>query len=538
MTEPPHVRVWTAVDAWLTHRRLWAVSIFTVSLGFILAIVAASLRLPFTSDDVAIQNIMQSAVEVGELDAVVGIDSFAVKVPLYALVALVLPNGTTAILVTVILCDAILLAGMFFATRELLARVAPHDRLVLLATLSLFLWFFAAQLTQNQSLMIPNGRNAEIGLVLAAFGIGFRYLDRARTGPTRTAPAWAAVIVITLVYYSDPFFLIVTAPAVVIVVAFLWMSGALSGRRSLAALGVLGASAVAAVTGLAVAAGFGLTYEGNFSTVFTTPAALADNVGRAFGALAVDFNADVWGGSLGLGTLPGIVQLGLFVTAVVLLPFAARVASGHRLWFGHFVMAAIGVNLAVFVLTENAATESNSRYLLFAALAMLLIAPLGLVALSRSLTRRRVLAFVSAVAVLGGIVGMGANALTLTRFASGELPDPQAGTREIVEIAEEAGAVKGYGGYWSANVTTYLSGRATVVLPIDCSDGISRYEWFINRPDFERPARSVFFIASPTGACTAETIIGRFGSPDRTVTLLESDATLLFYTGDPEMPSS
>jgi hypothetical protein len=520
----------------LSYERLWWGGGLAIFMLLVLAVVAASTRLPFTSDDVAVQNIMQSAWQYGRLDAVIGIDSFAIKVPLYAMVGLLLPNGHAALVVTVILCDAILLAGLLFAVREVIERVAPRDRVVLVATMLLMLWFFAAQFTQNQSLMIPNGRNAEIGLVIAASAVLLRGSDESDArSPSRLGLSVMASVVIALVCFSDPLFLFVAMPAFLGAVLVLWLRRSISSPRLIRVVVHVGAAGAVAVLFLLAARFLGIHYVGNFSTTFTAPGDLAANVGRAFAALAVDFNADVWGGAVSASALPGVSQLTLFLLCAVLVAVGARRAA--RISVALFALVAVIVNVAVFILTTNGSLPSNSRYVLFAAVLLLLLAPVGLVSLRSYLGSRRVLGLVSVVALAGTGIGLGANSLTLVQGWSGALADPQIGTTEIIDRATELGLEQGYSDYWNGNITTYLSGREVKVLPMVCDDKVSRYDWFINLPDFDNSPERQFFVVSDTRGCSEKDVVSQFGAPDKRIDLAESDASMLVYDRTIVVPS-
>lgn len=134
-----------------------------VVVGFVLAVLAAADRYAYTSDDVAVQNIITSVERGAPFAPIIGADNFALKVPVYVLVGLLLPNGTAALTTTVLLCNVPLVLALLVLTNR---ATVGRSRGAIALGLLLDAWFLASRISVVSSLMEPTGRNGEIGILL------------------------------------------------------------------------------------------------------------------------------------------------------------------------------------------------------------------------------------------------------------------------------------------------------------------------------------------------------------------------------------
>lgn len=492
----------------LTPRGRWALVSSIASAGFVLAVVAYTRTHGLSSDDVAIQNIVQSVLSGERLQPSVGNDNFIIKVPIYLLIGL-LPHTTWTLALTVLLCNAPLVIALLVIGRRLLGDAGAARQAV---GALLICWYLCAQLVFLAPTIQINGRNGEIGVALLL--VWWR-LSRGRGSRTRGAFfSVLSVAAFALLFFSDLFFLFVLVPSAVALFATACVLGRFRDRSGLI-LAEIGLAAVLAEWLLRVAQSAGLVISQNFASATPVATELPGYATATLAALGRDLNADVWGQPLGIALAPGLLQLALLISASIL---AVRVATGLTRDADVRVLALLWiavVNIALFVMTSNAADALSFRYVFLAAVVIVLLAVRAVASIPapRSATGVRVFRGFAILAAAGVAVGFGANLLSIGRSVGAA--DPQARVKTVIALAESHGARVGVGAYWDANITTWYSGGRVEVLPQTCdASGFVPYAWLVNVPEMRRASTASFVVLSASLGCTAERAQAEFGQPD------------------------
>lgn len=503
--------------------RIWAGVSALAAGGSALATLAYVRGHAFTSDDVAIQNIVDSVLRGNALQPALGNDNFIVKVPLYLLVGAVLPNGTVALTLTVLLCNAPLVLALLMIGRKML-KGASQRRLLIGG--GIICAYLASQLVEYAPTIEPNGRNGEIGIALILlwwrFGSRREGRGRAIAGAVVAAALWA------LLFFSDLFFLFVLVPTAVITVVVVTVLGGTwrQVRRPATEIfvgGVIGWWLV----GRASSAGFVISQ--NFAS--GTPAAddVPSLMAATFAAVGRDLNSDIWGKALGTALLPSAAQFAVTVAAIVASVYL--LTRCRELQDPRVVVLLVGavLNCALYVVTSNAADELNFRYVFFAAVIFLLLAVRTVAFLplpSAPGAIRRLMALGSWGLVGVVVLGFVLNCAAVVRSA-GNVSQPR--SKQIAALAEQHGAFVGVGSYWDANVTTYFSQARVRVLPESCTEsGFAAFPWLINIPEMEAISRATFVVLSEGNGCTAAAAQASFGKPADTEDL-EGGDQIWFY---------
>ncbi|MDQ3979454.1 MAG: hypothetical protein M3314_07890, partial [Actinomycetota bacterium] len=347
-------------------------------------------------------------------------------------------------------------------------------------------------------------------------------------GELKPSPAWLLVGVpaVGLLLYDDPYFL------------FLWI---------VPLVGLLAVSALirrfdrrAAVLAAVLAAG-ALAYrafEVLFRSVGIEPAksstslASLDGIRHHFrllvhGGLRL-FEADLISNPLSL-TRPRLL-LNLAVLLLALLgPVALwrrRVGLRDQPWQWFFVLHPLLV-AAVFVFSNQVHDLDSARYLVLIPFVLVLVIALGLDGLRRERLRTGALLLVGVTTATNLFV-------TVDYFFN----EPREGNRVnevIVEAAETTGANKGYAGYWSSNINTYLSDDRVDFIQIVCKEAkAAPYLWLLDTGILTKPATRTFFVweeGDPRSGCVYEELMRQFGEP-AAVVRVRDDTALLVYEYD------
>lgn len=526
---------WRSVHSFFDVGRIWWSAVLIVAVSFCFATSGYAARFPFSSDDVALQNIAQAVLGGQPFHPTTGSATWVLKVPVYLLVDLFIPNGTANLVVCVILLNLPLLGGVLFLGRRLVERYAPGDRRVMLGAMVVVWCFFAARIPENGVLMGPNARNGEIGVALI---IGYWAVSALHLLTTR-ASGWrpqvvrrlvAIALALALLVLDDTIWLGVLVPTLLLVVAVAWLRSACSASTALTAAATVALGVGGGTASLALLQHLGLIVAQNFSSVLIAPEGLIPGLGGAFGALTRNFNADVWGRSVGIALLPPAVQFVFAATCIVLAFLAAvRRRVGHD-FFRVFLVLGIVVDLALDVATGNASVDGNFRYAMIAAVFVVLLAIVGVADLVIGEVSQRLRRSALIAGVLCALLGAALNLRVTLESAIGHLPDPQARTHEVIRIVEDHGLTVGLGQYWDASVTSYFAGRRIDVGPVLCSpDGIGHFPFLVNAGDVFLRARRMFVITNTMRGCTSAVIQKTYGRPAERIPLAGDQDEVWIY---------
>ena len=481
--------------------------------------VAHSLR-SYLSDDVAVQTMVGQWQRGYHETTHLGVDSFILKIPLYALIDLLLPNGRGALLVTALVLNLTGFA-LFVASVRYFATKFGIDRP------SLFvwplLWVAGLGVTLADTLINPNLRNLEIGLAFLLMMLVAKVWDR----ELNPSPAWIllAVPLLGLFLYNDPYFLFLAViPLIGLLAAFLVLRP--FDRRTAALAAVL----LGGIVAFKATDSFFRLFDLRAAQTRTT---LADLNGiRRHLEFLVDgglqlFEADVI--SNGLSLRPGPV-LNLAVLACVLLyPVALwrrRVSLREEPWKWFFGLYALLVP-AVYVFSDQAGDLASARYLVLLPFLFVLVIGLGLDALTGPRLRTGALALV-ATALAANLAG------TVDDYLD-RPGGPNRLNARIVDVARQNGLTKGYADYWQSNINTYLSHDRIDFIQVQCERSrLVPHRWLTDDGVYAKPATRTFYLWEGEGigsGCPYDELIQQFGEPAEQLPVVDG-VRLLVYDYD------
>ncbi len=524
--------MWHKADSYFDTTRIWWAGWILVSISFIFATCGYAARFSFSSDDVALQNILQAIQSGQPFRPSTGSATWVLKVPVYLVVGALVPNGTLAITICILLLNVPLVAGVLFVARRLVLEYAGNDRRAMVGAMVVMWCFFAARPAQNSVLMGTNARNGEIGLALI---IGYLIIGALRQRSTRSRlqsslRLVACTAMLALLVLDDNLWLDVLVPTLLLLVLITWLRSGCTGRAALTVLCVVVVGSAGGVCLLSAAQSFGLMISQNFNSTLITPAGIMPGLGGAFGAIIRNFNGDVWGRPVSAALLPPAAQ---FVCAVICLMLGLLAASRIRTdssGLRTFLVLGIVIDLALDIATGNAAVDENFRYAVIAAVFLLLLAVIGIGDFLASGPRLRITRLAVLVGVLCAILPLVLNIRLTTDSIAGRLPDPQVRTHEIISIAEKRGLSVGLGQYWDASVTSYFSGRRVRVSPVLCSSGgIGHFPFLVNTPEAYLSAPRMFVVTNAAFGCSPDIVLKAYGRPLQKVQMTSSSDQVWIY---------
>jgi len=518
--------------------RLKFLLISATSVLLLIAIVARHLTYTYTSDDVGIQDILQSWLSGQPLDAVVGVDSFFLKYPFYIFVNFLIGNSRTQLLVTVIFFAAVQAAGLFGFALFVHKRFFAGSRIALLVLFMPIAWFLSTQIDvpnvnfSSPSLLVPNGRNAEIAAALLIVIMVTKLTDVARLRPRHIVPMVLSAAALGLMTAHDPYFLYIFGPSTLVVLIVLIQRGRITMWHLVAGAGTLFAAVLVSIATSAALHEFGISNLNNAPTVIVSSEDLANSLGNTFAVYLINFNATLFGQSLNLDLVPALVNLILAVAGLWAIVSTIRRLrqSTDALQLLLFVSSTMVVVL--FVLT-SASTDTGHRFLYL--LPFLLLPLIGLSAndllIDGSRTLRRSVVIVVTVAIL---INVGFNVREIYSATRPDAVYAQSADTDTVRALESHAISKVYGDYWTTGILTYLSRRSVVGLPTNCGEyWLARKNWLTNLPDYGLPSGGhTAYVWGPRDNCSVKQVEKILGKPIHLVNVDGGARVILVFDGD------
>lgn len=473
---------------------------------YLVALYAGHRTRAYNADDVAVQGIVDSVLAGNRLDAVVGIDNFVIKVPLYLLASLV-PNSRQQLFAVVVVCNLILFTGCVAYLRRLVRPELGSRARCLLAYLPLLAFCAltlapidrfdpAAGLEQRYgSYLNPNLRNAEVGIMLLALLAASRWYADARLTRVRALGLGAAALAAGVFYFSDPLFAYTLGGTILVSALMLWLRRESTAAIPLVTLGFTIVS-LAVLKGCGVLArAMGWQPTSNIEDRFIPIERLPTNLANTFRAPFDLYRADLFGGSLSAGS----TKVFVINSVLVLLGFAALVAAAARLRHRQplpelLVVVFVAISAAVLTVSMSGAITISSRYLFPAAVAMIPLMARTLVGWHARRRTRRLAQLAGAALVPIVAVNLVLGVVAIARSYAAGAPQP---SDALTAAVRAEGMTKGYANFWSANPISYLSQRQVIALPVSCNGpggAPSQYEWLVNNPDFDIAAQRTFYV--------------------------------------------
>jgi hypothetical protein len=521
----------------LAQRSRYAFLVAVIPTGsVVLQILLAHPRRLYTSDATAQQSIVRTWYDVGHDLTFVPRDTWALKVPLYlALEKLSLPP-LDKLLIAVLVFNLVTFLMLGRAIWKLVAGTTAGARWYEAAVPLAWVTTVPGGISGNR--MMPNYRNVELGLTYLMLALVAGYLGELaagrETGPAGTArrsgisARMLAVGVVSAVLlgvlgFDDPYIaLLVTGPLAVAAVG--WYLLRERDSRLLQVAAVLAASFPVTTLLRTIAGALGVRFDDTIPSLAISPADLSLHLGLVMPATNLALGSDRWDRDppdLLAQTLVLVVTVALLVATAAL----ARYGWRHKLFVLTFISLHWPLVLAGFMVSWHTQDRSAGRYLVLAVFDLMVATA---VLLPRLRLRRPALAtalvgLITASTVISLSTGV-ATAIDVNSRPYYALEHQQAMVQAIDRAVDEHGAVKGYGPFWTANVSSYMVGRKTTAVEIVCREHRLRTrQWLSDTARLNRPATAVFLIWDPQelgrAGCTAADRDAQLGTPIATYPL-------------------
>jgi hypothetical protein len=452
-------------------------------------------------------------------------DTYVIKLPFYAAIAVLPLAPTTRMLITAIIL--ILLGYVLF---WLAAKSFVQKSNLAVPSLLPLLWLASLGAGLGSVLINPNSRNLEVGLAFAALAILARWYkgEWRITGPRGlTVAAVFATLLLGLLFYDDPYIAYMFAVPLGLVFGVKWLLFG-NDRKALTLCAAMLAAAICAKGWYWLFWLLGI-HAGQGSAIFASLPRAAHNARLFVGGVLNLYHADIFGHSIwGLQSvnleLNFLILIGTL--GVPLMLFSRRVRQDT--WKVLLLLQPLFMSI-IFIFSTMAIDGQSLRYLVLLPFFSALI---WAVVVSEHLAPRpRV--------VVTGIFALAAvlNVASIVQDYRTRGDNPNAENIQIARIVESQNLTKGYAAFWDAGINQYYTGNKVMFIQSGCSPkaGVRPYRWLLNEQVLQRPASNSFYLLDPaTTRCTRADLARFFGQPKQVIRL-DGQKQLLLYGYDISM---
>lgn len=527
------------INLWLRRAKSPTSIILILSLLLIIAnLYVAQRTWSYSSDDVTWQTILMTWHPFGGHIADVGSkDNFVINAPLIWLFGHFFSPSRSLLFVEAALFASINFLLFYVSGIYILRRYNSNLTYVALIP---FLWLASFGFNFSSLFLNTNWRNFEAGLSFVLFALAVKvYLDKTDLIGSWTARLLTLLtsLIVSILIFSDPYFLYFTVAPVVIMFMLLSALKRVPVKQVIIIVVAMMISLVVARVTERVMAFAGLFTPQTGSYQISGLHALMHTVSNVFSGLLTIFMANPldihrfnWATVIAIGN----ILLVVIMAVRLLYGLYRRLQARHKVYDERrkilILLASFLGALCVWVMLANMAYKAdNYRYLLIIVYAFTLLLSLYLSAPDLRIWVRKTLIVLVVVVTIANIAN------TLTQLWE---PVPAMGNASnylLTAALEKQGLTKGYTGYWDGDINTYLSKGKVTFLPITCGNGQTNRSYLLmDATLFNQPARRTFYlINTPQSAwptCTKEQAIAQFGKPQ--LTLMLAGRTVLVYNYD------
>lgn len=445
----------------------------------------------YVSDDVLQQLIVQD-LQTQPNDALVGQDSFILKMPFYWLLDIFAPHTPETILFTSI---SILLLTLF--TLGLFSLIITRSR-----TLTAFLiaWIASFGGYVLISFRNPNLRNIELALGLLMGYLLLTLIQRASQQKYKLALIGLALLA-ALQTHNDPYvfylFFVPAALATMLLLrtrqAIIWSSIYIVTTFIFWKIVVLLSSLMGIHT-----FGEGVNLPGSLSHLLGDTLIALQGVSSILSNFQVDETFSVASSFITIA----ILVFAIFVSFRTLRNRPSPL-SKWSIWFG---ITIIILTIGLYVMSGFIEGQSHHRYLVAIIFGLFCMFAGSSTYLLKNLT--------VTILVFGLLVSFNL-ASNITWYSNATSVDNTAEAKVIAKFAKENRVTLGFSDYWNGNINTYFGRGAFKLLPIACySNDVHMYKFATNIPNFPASFDNlrffVYFDDQPS-SCSPEKIKKSFG---------------------------
>lgn len=488
----------------------------------------------YTSDDVTLQSFLTLSSE-GDAPTHITNDTFILKIPFYLFIELFSLSPRQSLGGAVFLFAVLNLVLFFIALKYFLKRFGVTRRadLVLPIIYLLGLGYYFLML-----FMVPNLRNFEIGISFFSVMLVARFLDH--KPPQRVRLKHYALYTIAIFSFSlfildDPYFLFATILPVACFVLFLLYRNRSARReknkQAWIMLAILGSSII-----LYKLLSKAFTTLFNFSIdeiplTFINFDAFPKMVWSGVGSVLKLFNANFFG-KVATDPQTAVSLLNFAIIGIIVLLICFFLANKQRLrkadpWMVFFALQPL-IIFSLYISNQASTFDDTYRYLVVVPFYICILLP---VFMSELNTAKKIIINVLLACALVG------NTITLPSIAQAEHKHniKNESNYMLLDTVKQKGYTKGYAGYWTANINSYLSAGEVSILPYVCDEGIARtFLWLVDENRFNTPSDRSFIVLDVSGRetpqCTDKQVAKQFGEPLLAIRIREQ--VVYFYDYD------
>ena len=406
-----------------------------------------------------------------------------------------------------------------------------------------FAWLASFGYPLVQNYLNSDWRTFEVGLSFLTFLLTAAICNgdfKPRSSVWSKVLSVLSILLIGVVIYSDPYYLIFTIGPIVLFTGLLYLLKRIDRKLVMTVYGgVVLSFLFGKIVGVILQKAGVLVVTDTLSS-FVNFDNIVVNIVESLHGMLIVFGADFFGHPTyqftTFGYLVNAIVLGYILYkayGILRTPRSdLKKLSLPQLWMGFF-----GALVAfVFIIYTSSSLVSVGNYRYFILLVYGAVAFLSLVlAVSRSLNLKLIISTLLVAATLFNIgYTLFGNTIKTQPDVTGNIDNGL--NLEIIRTVEGLGLTKGYASYWQGNVNTYLSGEKVTFLPIICwpAAQTNPFDWLVDGGQYNQPTKQTFYLMDPDWkappTCTLQALTKQFGKPEKTISI--SDKLLLVYNYD------
>ncbi len=476
--------------------------LFLIGLAILLLnMIRLYLTIPYNSDDVSQQALLQQWLNYGFATTWFPVDTFILKFPIHFLIDVIGLSPRHTAFVSMVFMNVVAYLITFISFRSLSRSIFKINNDVYWVLPLLFVYSINS-LQFSYSIKNSNLRIIESAIMFGILALVARWVTAKRSSrQSHQIRAWLGIslsaIGLGLFYYNDPAFVVFLGTALATLLLILGINFTRNKYifYKLTYFIVVSLLAFKIFEKLFSALGF-KSYEtyANFVDYDKFWASLSNALHGLLTIFGADFFGKLASSFVSIRAIGAFAILNLFVYFLYKY-FRSIKISDINPW--EFLIASQPVLIFVgYFISENSTDLFTARYLYLLPFYMVLIVALSLTKLIRPRFRVYILTFIlliTSLNVLSSIANI-YHARNNYNPADNHRNELQL---KIVDAVTAEGLTKGYAGFWSTNINNYFSDGKLAITPISCNEPQTRiFNWLYTEKLSKIHADKTFLIVS------------------------------------------
>lgn len=438
---------------------------------------------PYSSDDAALLA-MVHFFDLGQLPSWMPPDTYIFKLPFNGLAQLLFGHTTLTMFVSALLANVFAIVLALIASLKMLGKLAQKEAFTYIgiflayATIPAFNFMY--------SLRNPHIRTIEVGLALLIIALITQYWYKGRGVTTRNGIFASGFL--GLFFYNDPGFIFFIGIPVILFTLYRYVATKKISYKYVATVFMAGLIVFKILSSLLGALGF-FSYPAK--GFFPTLEQLGASLPISGSAILAFFNADFLGMPTDSPhTLLRLLYAPLLLLGVIAVYWAVRWGSEAQKLLGVVCV----VTIAAFIFSDRPIDLYSARYVVIVPF----ILPLLVYGAMRDYFSQewRIITgyFIGLIVFLNILTPM----YRVFSYPSANF-DPNAIANDVAKIMHDNSLQdeKGYGGYFMANINSYISDTSRQIVPLLCDKENARvYHWVMYEGYVARPSERSYIIVS------------------------------------------